>query len=85
MGRLHDLDQALGRRDSPAALAREAWGRKHGWFLFLLLALALLAASGWAMATDRLATAGMTLGMGMGMGGACVGLTLVLFTRRDRS
>jgi hypothetical protein len=82
MGRLHDLDQAvLGRRDSPAALAREAWGRKHGWFLFLLLALALLAAFGWATATDRPATAGMMLVMGA----ACVGLTVVLFLRRDHS
>lgn len=51
------------------------------WSLVLLLGLAVLVVSGWAVATDRPATAGMTVSMGAGL----VALGIVMFFRRDRS
>jgi hypothetical protein len=60
--------------------ARAAWGRKHGWSLFLTLGLALLAVCAWALATDRPAVAGMNIGLGAGF----VALGVLLFVKRDR-
>lgn len=78
MSRLQDLDNgALGRSSSSG---REAWGRKHGWSLFLLLGLLLLAVCAWALAADRPAIAGINIGFGA----AFVALGLFLFVKREQ-
>jgi hypothetical protein len=61
--RLRDLDDRVLRdRSTPA---RQEWGQRHGWSLFLLLGLVVLAACAWGLATDRPAVAGMNLGLGV--------------------
>ena len=74
--RLRDLD----RRVLGPTASREAWGRQHGWSLFVLLGLAVLAVCAWAVATDRPAIVGMNLGFGVGF----VVLGVVLRVRRGR-
>jgi hypothetical protein len=84
MSRLTNLDnRVLGREASPRAEARQAWGRKHGWSLALLLGLVLLGISAWALTSrpDHPATAAMTLGFGSGY----VFVAAWLFCRRNRS
>lgn len=77
--RLRDLDDRVLRNRSNAA--RQAWGRRHGWSVFLLLGLAMLAFSAWAFATDRPGMAAVPLGCGVGY----VGVAAVLFVKRTRS
>jgi uncharacterized membrane protein HdeD (DUF308 family) len=60
--------------------ARTAWGQRHGWSLFLLLGLLLLAVCAWALASDRPAVAGMNVGLGVGF----VAVGVWLFVRRTR-
>lgn len=73
---MKDLDdRVLG-----STQAREAWGRKHGWSLFLVLGLVLLAVCAWAVAADRPAITGMNVGLGA----ALVALGVFLFVKRDR-
>jgi hypothetical protein len=83
MSRMTNLDnKVLGRQASPAAQAREAWGRKHGWSLFLLLGVVLLGIGGWAASRpDRPVTAGMSFLAG----GVMLAFAAWLFFRRDRS
>jgi hypothetical protein len=81
MRRPRDLDnKVLGPPGSPAAQAREAWSRRHGWSLFVLLGLVVLAFCGWALAADRPVIAGMNIGLGV----AFVAVGVVLFLRRER-
>lgn len=76
MSRMRDLDdRILGNPER-----REAWGRKHGWSLFLALGLVLLAVCAWALVADRPAIAGMNVGLGAGF----VALGVFLFVKRDR-
>lgn len=76
MSRLRDLDDRV--LSHPSSAAREAWGRKHGWSLFVLLGVALLAVCAWALVVDRPAIAGMNVGFGI----ALVAIGVSLFRRR---
>ncbi len=69
-------DRVLRDRSTPA---RQEWGRRHGWSLFLLLGMAVLAACAWGLATDRPAVAGMNLGLGVFF----VVVGMMLRVRRD--
>jgi uncharacterized membrane protein HdeD (DUF308 family) len=66
--------------EQTAVERRAAWGRKHGWVLFGLLGVALLAFGLWALSEDRPALAGVPTAMGAGF----LGVALYLFVRRDR-
>lgn len=76
MSRLKDLDD----RALPASASRAAWGRQHGWSLFLILGLLLLSVCAWALAADRPAIAGMNVGLGA----AFVTLGVIMYVKRER-
>lgn len=82
MSLLTDVDnKVLGRQTSPAAQARQAWGRKHGWAVFLLLGVAALVVAIVLPSTNR----PLDIGIGFVAAGLNFGLSGRMFFRRDRS
>jgi drug/metabolite transporter superfamily protein YnfA len=57
-------DRVLRNRGTPA---RDVWFRQHGWWVYVLLGLALLAFAGWGFAQGRPALAGAPTATAGGM------------------
>lgn len=76
--RLRALDDRVLR--SRGAPARERWFRQHGWTVFALLGVVLVAFGAWAVSVDRPALAGIPMAAGCGYLAAAV----YLFVKRPR-
>ena len=77
--RLRDLDRRVLREHSLGA--RQAWARRYGWWLLLLVGVPLVLFGAWALAADRPALAVVPGAFGVGL--TAVGV--VLFTQRTRA